>query len=238
MEFSGLLSYLTLPSSWLSSWPQSSQTTSPGVNVRVTLAPRPRSGKSATTSRLSHDCVMIFWDILSTWDNKHVRYQQMKNNLLNVWLFTRICGSAATLSGKYCTTGNRKHRQAAAKMAACARPLMLSTLGTKGKRGECEKKAERKLNTQPSAANIEKYRIIWLKPDAPSKLEKESWHICVSSINSRTSIKKVWTMVPKISGKYSNTVPKSITLKVICNSFSQNWWKVLSSCLLQYQPSV
>jgi len=25
------------------------------------------------------------------------------------------------------------------------------------------------------------------------------------------------------------------TLKVICNGFSQNWWKVVSSCLLQYK---
>ena len=32
-------------------------------------------------------------------------------------------------------TRNRKHRRAAAKPAACAEPLMLSTLGSKGKRG-------------------------------------------------------------------------------------------------------
>jgi len=25
-------------------------------------------------------------------------------------------------------------------------------------------------------------------------------------------------------------------LKVICNGFSQNWWKVVTSCLLQYKP--
>ena len=31
-------------------------------------------------------------------------------------------------------TRNRKHRRAAAKLAACARPLVLSTLGRKGKR--------------------------------------------------------------------------------------------------------
>jgi len=28
----------------------------------------------------------------------------------------------------------------------------------------------------------------------------------------------------------------SFGLKVICNGFSQNWWKVVSSCLLQYKP--
>jgi len=32
-------------------------------------------------------------------------------------------------------TINHKHRQAAAKPAACAKPIMLSTLGSKGKRG-------------------------------------------------------------------------------------------------------
>ena len=33
-------------------------------------------------------------------------------------------------------TRNRNHRRAAAKPAACAKPLMLSTLGSKGKMGE------------------------------------------------------------------------------------------------------
>jgi len=32
-------------------------------------------------------------------------------------------------------TRNCKHRQGAAKPAACTKPLMLSTLGSKGKRG-------------------------------------------------------------------------------------------------------
>ena len=39
-------------------------------------------------------------------------------------------------------TRNRKHRRAAAKPAACARPLMLSTLGRKGKKGEGEVEKE------------------------------------------------------------------------------------------------
>ena len=30
--------------------------------------------------------------------------------------------------------------------------------------------------------------------------------------------------------------PAQFSLKVICNGFSQNWWKVVSSCLLQYKP--
>jgi len=32
----------------------------------------------------------------------------------------------------------------------------------------------------------------------------------------------------------NNSVTK-MPLKVICNGFSQNWWKVVSSCLLQYK---
>jgi len=44
--------------------------------------------------------------------------------------------SAQNISGanNKCNTRNRKHRRAAAKPAACAKPLMLSTPGSKGKR--------------------------------------------------------------------------------------------------------
>ena len=44
-----------------------------------------------------------------------------------------------------CRTRNRKHRRAAAKPAACAQPLMLSTLGSTGKgmEGEVGKEVER-----------------------------------------------------------------------------------------------
>ena len=31
-------------------------------------------------------------------------------------------------------------------------------------------------------------------------------------------------------------ISRSVLLKLICNGFSQNWWKVVSSCLLQYKP--
>ena len=71
---------------------------------------------------------------------------------------------------------------------------------------KCRKKAQRKLNIHPTAANIENYRIIRAKARRTIKARKrESWRKYVSSINNRTSIKKVWTMVRKISGKYSNT---------------------------------
>ena len=40
-------------------------------------------------------------------------------------------------------TRNRKHRRAAAKPAACAKPLMLSTLGSKGREGEVGKEVWR-----------------------------------------------------------------------------------------------
>jgi len=51
-------------------------------------------------------------------------YRQMQTCLLNTSQMTSQ------------RTRNRKHRQAAAKPAACAKPLMLSTLGSKAKREE------------------------------------------------------------------------------------------------------
>ena len=39
---------------------------------------------------------------------------------------------------RYLITRNRKHRQAAAKSAACAKPLMLSTVGERKRRKEGE----------------------------------------------------------------------------------------------------
>ena len=42
---------------------------------------------------------------------------------------------SCTVLKHYFKTRNRKHRRAAAKPAVCAKPLMLSTLGSKGKRG-------------------------------------------------------------------------------------------------------
>jgi len=43
--------------------------------------------------------------------------------------------NAVTVTVKAHRTRNHKHHRAAAKPAACAKPLMLSTVGSKGKRG-------------------------------------------------------------------------------------------------------
>jgi len=62
------------------------------------------------------------------------------------------------------------------------------------------------LNTHPTADYIEKFRIIRAKARCTIKTRKrESWCRCVSSINNRTSMKKVSTVIRKISGKYSST---------------------------------
>ena len=66
------------------------------------------------------------------------------------------------------------------------------------------KKATRKVKICPTPANIENLRIIRAKTRRTIKSTKrESWQSFVSKINSRTSIKKVWTMVRKITGKPS-----------------------------------
>ena len=58
------------------------------------------------------------------------------------------------------------------------------------------------VKTCPTPANIENLRIIRAKTRHTIKSTKrESWQSFVSKINSRTSIKKVWTMVRKITGK-------------------------------------
>ena len=48
--------------------------------------------------------------------------------------------------------------------------------------------------------------------------------------------------VDVLTGNWLNLSPATtftqsfLSLKVICNGSSQNWWKVVSSCLLQYKP--
>jgi len=68
------------------------------------------------------------------------------------------------------------------------------------------RKATRKVKTSHTPANIENLRIIWAKTRRAIKSTKrKSWQSFVSKINSRTSIKKVWTMVRKITGKPSTS---------------------------------
>jgi len=66
------------------------------------------------------------------------------------------------------------------------------------------RKGTRKVKTCPTPANIENLRIIRAKTRRTIKSTKrKSWQSFVSKVNSRTSVKKVWTMVRKITGKLS-----------------------------------
>jgi len=54
------------------------------------------------------------------------------------------------------------------------------------------KKAWRKIKSNPTDDNIQRYKIIWAKSRRTIKTaRRQSWHRFVSSINSRTSLKKV-----------------------------------------------
>jgi len=64
------------------------------------------------------------------------------------------------------------------------------------------KKAWRKVKSNPTDDNIQRYKIIRAKTRRAIKTaRRQSWHRFVSSINSRTSLKKLWNIVNKISGK-------------------------------------
>jgi len=65
-----------------------------------------------------------------------------------------------------------------------------------------EEKLLEKYKTSPIPANIENFRIARAKARRTIKSTKrKSWQSFVSKINSRNSIKKIWTMVRKITGK-------------------------------------
>ena len=64
------------------------------------------------------------------------------------------------------------------------------------------KGALRQFNNRPTHDNLNNYRIFRAKARRTIKeSKKSSWKQCVSKLNSRTSIKKVWDMVRKIQGK-------------------------------------
>ena len=69
--------------------------------------------------------------------------------------------------------------------------------------------AVKKFNSRPTAENLENVKIARAKARRTIRQAKKvSWRNYVSKLNSRSSIKKVWQMVRKISGKnnYSNVV--------------------------------
>jgi len=61
-----------------------------------------------------------------------------------------------------------------------------------------------KVKSSPTSENIQQYKIIRGQVRRTIKTTRcQSWQTFVSSINSRTSIKRVWNMINKISGKRS-----------------------------------
>ena len=68
------------------------------------------------------------------------------------------------------------------------------------------KAALRRFNVFPTTDNHNHFKIFRAKARRTVRQsKKKSWQNYVSKLNSRTSIKKVWEMVKKISGKRSST---------------------------------
>ena len=68
------------------------------------------------------------------------------------------------------------------------------------------KKALKRAKLSPTAENMDNYRIIRAKSRRTIRSSRrQSWQNFVSTINSRTSMKKVWNVISKISGKKSPT---------------------------------
>jgi len=65
------------------------------------------------------------------------------------------------------------------------------------------RKALQKVKVCPTSENIENYRIIRAKARRTIKsTRRQCWQSYVCKINSRTSLKKVWSMVRKISNLF------------------------------------
>ena len=74
-------------------------------------------------------------------------------------------------------------------------------------------KALKRVQKHPTQQNIENYRIIRAKTRRVIKTSRRhSWQTYVCKINSRASIKKVWSMVRKIAGKSPATNIKHLNL--------------------------
>jgi len=95
-----------------------------------------------------------------------------------------------------------------------------------------------KVKTSPTDDNIQRYKIIWAKTRRTIKTaRRQSWQRFVSSINSRTSLNKVWNIVNKIAGKRSPIVVKHLqdgdkevtSLADIADTLAENFSEVSSS---------
>ena len=68
------------------------------------------------------------------------------------------------------------------------------------------KAALKRFGNHPTKTNLDNFRIFRAKARRTvSKSKKASWRQYVSKLNSRTSIKKTWDMIRKISGKHSHS---------------------------------
>jgi len=73
------------------------------------------------------------------------------------------------------------------------------------------KKALRKVRSCPTSENIDRYKMTRAKTRKTIKgTRRQSLQNFVSSINSRTSLKKVWNMINKIAGKRSSAEVKQL----------------------------
>jgi len=73
------------------------------------------------------------------------------------------------------------------------------------------KKTLRKIKSCPTSENIDRYKIIRANTRKTIKsTQRQSWQNFVSSINSRTSLKKVWNMINKTAGKRSSAEVKQL----------------------------
>ena len=100
------------------------------------------------------------------------------------------------------------------------------------------KSALNKFDLRPTSDNLNNFLVFRAKARRTIKLSKrKSWQTYVSKLNSRSSIKKTWDMVRKISGKghpssvnHLNTVDGEVTsVKGIVNTLADTFSKHSSS---------
>jgi len=97
------------------------------------------------------------------------------------------------------------------------------------------RKALKKFNNHPTPENLNIYRIVRAKARRTIKESKRaSWKKYVSSLNSRSSVKKVWDTIRKINGKSKQNPLRHLTLNnnnfnskrdianILADSFSKN----------------
>ena len=91
------------------------------------------------------------------------------------------------------------------------------------------RKATRKVKTCPTPANIENLRIRDKTRRTITSAKCKSWQSFLSKINSRTSIRKVWTMVRKITGKPSASPIRHLKVNNVDSGGYRNcWWRGLN----------